>query len=61
MENLPIDWQEPNWKEYSKVHNWRNYVSYEIEKMWDDFSIAQKIALAKNFQNIADQEEWDQE
>lgn len=56
---LPPDWRNPEWHIKDKVHNWRNYVSEEIENMWQTFSDEQKKALAECFDSAADREEWD--
>lgn len=53
------DYKDPNWSEHQKVHCWRNYVSSELQDMWQTFSDEQKIAIAKNAQEFADREDWD--
>lgn len=55
----PSDWREPDWAAGGKVHNWRNYVSEEVQSLWPSFAIEQRLALAKNAQQIADAEEWE--
>ena len=55
----PIDWQAPDWFTEDKVHNWRNYISDELQAEWDSFTGRQKIILSSNFDDIAGREEWD--
>ncbi len=55
----PLDHLDPRWDEVCKTHNWRNYISDSLRKMWDTFSEAQKAAIASNAQAIADNEDWD--
>lgn len=49
----------PNWLGKGKVHDWRNYISDELSVMWHTFTAAQKIAIARNADDMADREEWD--
>jgi len=49
----PYDWENPEWENESRVHNWRNYVSEELEVMWDTFTDVQKKALAISFDRLA--------
>ena len=55
----PHDWQYPEWENKSRVHNWRNYVSEELQAMWDTFTDVQKKALAISYDDIASQEDWE--
>ncbi len=57
--DTPSDWQSPEWDEEDKVHNWRNYISEEVQEMWDTFTDVQKQALARQAQSEADNEDWD--
>lgn len=57
--NVPSDFDKPKWDVANRVHNWRNYVDDEVKDIWDSFSLEAKQALAQNFNNIADREEWD--
>lgn len=49
----------PDWNEEDRVHNWRNYISVEVQAMWDTFSAVQKAALYKQADEQASREEWD--
>jgi hypothetical protein len=59
MDRTPSDWQRPNWADAGKVHEWKNYISEEVQAMWDTFSDDQKQALARQAEDKADCEEWD--
>lgn len=58
-EYVPFDWENPNWKEEDRVHNWRNYVSDEMQEMWHTFTPLQKQAIARAADEIAGREHWD--
>ena len=49
----------PCWVNKNRVHNWRNYISDKVKKMWDTFTLEQKIALVEQADEQADKEEWD--
>lgn len=49
----------PRWELKTKVHDWRNYISEEVQKIWDTFSASQKFALAKQALIQAEKEVWD--
>lgn len=53
------EFYQPDWNAGGKTHNWRNYVGEEVKRQWPYFDVKQKRALAENFQEIADREEWD--
>ena len=57
--NPPNDWNDPEWKKYDRVHNWRNYASQELEDGWSDLPESLKIILSANFNEMASNEEWD--
>jgi len=40
-------------------HDWRNYISEEVQGMWDTFPDDQKQALAQQANQIAGREDWD--
>ena len=42
---LPSDWQNPEWDNVGRVHEWKNYVSDEIADMWETFTDNQKRPL----------------
>lgn len=53
------DWENPKWDGASRVHNWLNYISDELQSMWDTFTPAQKKAIFDNAEEQAMREEWD--
>jgi hypothetical protein len=57
--NDVLKYLEPDWTDFDKVHNWKNYISEELVDMWDSFTDNQKIAIGENAQGLADNEEWD--
>lgn len=59
MNNTPSDWANPDWYNIEKCHDWKRYVSGELEDEWKYFSGEQKKILARCFQGLADKEEWD--
>lgn len=54
----PYDWENPQWNEYHRVHNWRNYVSNDVKEIWNTFTDTQKLLLAQLFEELAGNEEW---
>lgn len=59
MSYTPEDWKEPDWYNIGRVHDWKRYVSGELEGEWKYFKDDQKKILARCFQEIVDREEWD--
>lgn len=62
MKNTPLDYISPDWEKTGlrdKVHNWRNYVSIDLQCIWCSLDDNIKKILAENFNDIASQEEWD--
>ena len=53
------DFEIPDWDDCQKVHDWKNYVTKEVRDLWSSFSLEQRKALASNFSDQADLEEWD--
>lgn len=61
-----FDWQrdkinldDPQFKEASRVMDWRNHVPYEIKKVWDKLSLEEKKVIAYFAENGAQREDWD--
>lgn len=57
----PKDWYDPNFNfnNLSKVHEWKRYISDEIQENWQRFTLDQRAMIARQAQEIADREEWD--
>lgn len=59
VEPWPRDWKSPNWENTRRVHDWKNYITEEVQSMWDTFTDDQKKAIARSAEEIADREDWD--
>ncbi|HDX8688641.1 TPA: hypothetical protein RQO41_002862 [Klebsiella michiganensis] len=46
-------------KDANIPHDWKKYVSEEVMAIWGDFSVSQRMALGRCFDDIASREEWD--
>lgn len=53
------DVRHPDWAREWRVHNWRNYITDELKEMWDTFTDAQKLAIARMAEERASAEDWD--
>jgi hypothetical protein len=49
----------PLWKERHKVHDWRNYIPYDVRVNWGNLSQDSKNAFYYMAELQADNEEWD--
>lgn len=49
----------PDWAAKGRVHDWRNYISDEVQAMWPDFTDEQRMALYRQADSIAEREEWE--
>lgn len=56
---VPSDWNNPDWGNPNKCHDWKNYIANDVKVLWDTFTDVAKQALASNFDSIASQEDWD--
>jgi hypothetical protein len=57
--NHEENYENPDWKNIAKTHDWRNYVGYRTRVIWNEFSLFQKHSIALDAQYFADKEEWD--
>lgn len=57
--NVPKDFINPNWKSKGRVHEWKNYVSEEVQDIWHSFNLEQKATLSLQAQQQASNEDWD--
>jgi hypothetical protein len=48
----------PEWRSATKVHDWRNYATEEIRRLWPTFTIEQRLALVEMFDRSASDERW---
>lgn len=54
-----IDVNNPEFDKKNKVQDWRNYVPYEWEEHWNEFTDRERKIIAVMAETQADQEEWD--
>jgi len=54
-----IDIDRPDFDNKTKVHDWRNYVPYNWQTNWGQFTEREKKIIAVMAQMQADNEEWD--
>lgn len=59
MGKLEDESLNPDWNAGGRVHNWRKYVSEEVQRLWNSFSHEQKSALYRQADEIASSEEWE--
>ncbi|ADX88081.1 hypothetical protein TUST1-10_00170 [Vibrio phage ICP1_2004_A] len=59
MHNIHYEYLKPSWKNCHTCHDWKNYVTGDLQKEWDNFTDKQKIVIGQSLQEIADREEWD--
>ena len=52
------DFLMPSWEVYEKVHCWRNYISKDLQEVWQTFTQVQKYLISESAQDSADKEEW---
>lgn len=55
----PDDFENPDWTSAGKVHEWKNYVTQEVQQLWPTFSSELRAALARQSEAMAGLEEWD--
>lgn len=55
----PEDYLSPDWESKGKVHDWKNYASDGLIRIWGDFTLEQKLVIAQSLQKAADLEEWE--
>ena len=59
------DWEKqehvdnPAWEHAGRVHDWRNHVGEEVQKIWDTFTPEQRMVLAAHAAERASNEEWE--
>lgn len=50
---------DPDWSGAGRVHDWRNYISDELQAIWQTFSEEQKRLIAESAEVHANNEDWD--
>lgn len=54
-----LNYQNPNFNNKRRVHDWKNYVPYNWAKNWNEFTEREKKIIAILCDEQADREEWD--
>lgn len=54
-----IDIENPRFEDAGKVHDWRNYVPYDWQKNWFEFTERERQIIAVMAETQADKEDWD--
>lgn len=50
----------PEWNsDGQRVHDWRNYVGENVQRLWPKLSYETRLAIALDAQDLADREDWD--
>lgn len=57
--NAPRDFDNPDWKDAGRVHDWRNYASDDLRALWPELPEKHQAIIAASLQDAADREEWD--
>lgn len=50
---------KPDWSDKNRVHNWKNWVSDEVQQIWDSFTDEQKSAIGRMAEDRAASEIWE--
>jgi hypothetical protein len=54
---MPVpDPSTPDWGNNRMANDWRDFITEELQAMWETFTPAQKMAIASNAQWLADRE-----
>jgi len=54
-----ININNPQFEKTTKVHDWRNYVPYEWQESWCEFTERERKIIAVMAETQADKEDWD--
>jgi len=55
----PEVYMRPDWDEGGRVHNWRHYISAEVQEAWSTFAPEQRAMLYRQADSQAECEDWD--
>ncbi|MEY6764119.1 hypothetical protein AB9B48_20980 [Kluyvera ascorbata] len=53
------DWSQPDFRGTGGPHNWRNYITPQLEDTWSSFTDWQKKVIAHALDEVASNEDWD--
>lgn len=56
---VPRDYEAPNWLGKNRVYEWKNYISAEIQALWNTLTQVQKVELSKEANYKALSESWE--
>lgn len=52
--------ENPDWNgKHYKCHNWRNYVTKQVQELWTTIPLVGRCAVIACCQEMADNETWD--
>lgn len=51
--------EKPDFEHPTKVHDWRNHVGHHAKAIWHTFSHEQRLAIARDAEYAASNEDWD--
>lgn len=54
-----VNLHDPKFDQTRKVHDWRNYVPFEWQKDWNEFTDREKKIIIVMAETQAEVEEWD--
>lgn len=54
-----IPWMNPEWSRVGRIHDWRNYVSPEIQQLWETMDLQVRRLIYIMADQTAGNEEWD--
>jgi len=59
MTRTLVSWRDPEWEKANRVHDWRNYATEEIKRLWPSFTEEQQQAIFEMLDEFASREEWE--
>ena len=55
----PEEYLSPEWSDREKVHDWENYASEDLKRIWHTFTDKQKRVVAEALTEAAEREDWE--
>ena len=59
-DDIPEDWESPDWGNASAGYDWKNYTGESMRELWPTFTNEQKKAIAHDLQETSLHENWDE-
>ncbi len=50
---------DPGWNKTNKCHDWRNYISSEVQEVWEHLPLLARLVAYLSAEEQAGREEWD--